>query len=152
MYERIIEIIVYVLSELKQNRNISEIDVQELENLGYTSSEISTAFSWLVDKAELTEPIFNSISTARKESFRVLHNAERQLFTKDAWGELIELHSLGLITNEHIEIIIERGLLSGMREIDSQMLKQIVAQIVFNTFALNFNNARVMLRGNETIN
>ena len=57
MYERIVEIITFVLSELKQNKKLSEIDLNVLQDRGYSSSEISTAFSWLVDKLELIPPM-----------------------------------------------------------------------------------------------
>jgi uncharacterized protein Smg (DUF494 family) len=151
MFERIIEIIVYVISELKQNKHISEIDVNELQKLGYTSAEISTAFSWLVDKIEFSEELFADTFDAG-DSFRVFHDAERELFTRAAWGEMIQLHSLGIITNEHIEKIVERSAMAGSEQIDSPQLKQLVASISFNAETNTSPGTRIMLNGGDTIN
>jgi uncharacterized protein Smg (DUF494 family) len=151
MFERIIEIIVYVISELKQNKHISEIDVNELEKLGYTSAEISTAFSWLVDKIEFSEQLFTDTFDTGN-SFRVFHDAERELFTRDAWGEMIQLHSLGIINNEHIEKIVERSAMTGSEKIDSPQLKMLVASISFNVETDAPPGTRIMLNGSDTIN
>ncbi len=152
MYEKIIEIIVYVISELRQNKNINDINVEELQSLGYTSSEISTAISWLVDRLEFTEKFISGPQFSESDSFRILHDAEKELFTSEAWGELIQLNSLGIMTNEHIESLIERVVMMGLRRIDSQQLKNFVAGIIFNTQSNSMPGSRIMLHGNDTIN
>ena len=58
LYEKIIEIIVYLLSELKANKQLTEVDMHKLENLGYTQNEINTAFSWVYSKIYAGEKIF----------------------------------------------------------------------------------------------
>jgi uncharacterized protein Smg (DUF494 family) len=58
LYEKIIEIIVYLLSELKANKQLTEVDMHKLENLGYTPNEINTAFSWVYSKIYAGEKIF----------------------------------------------------------------------------------------------
>lgn len=151
MYEKIIEIIVYVISELRQNKNISEIDVNELQKRGYTSAEISTALSWLVDRVEFSEQIFIKDST-RETSFRILHEAERELFTKEAWGELVQLQSLGILTNEHIDTIIERALMLSLNKIDSPKFKTFVAMVIFNPQGDGVSGNRIMLNGSDAIN
>ncbi len=151
MFERIIEIIVYVISELKQNKHISDIDVDQLHELGYTNSEISTAFSWLVDRMEFSDQMFLKDETTSDDSFRILHEAERELFTQEAVGELIQLHSLGILTNEHIESLIERALITGMDRIDSSGLKSFVAGMIFNAHPSAKSGNRILLRGNDTI-
>ncbi len=151
MFERIIEIIVFVISELKQNKHISDIDVDELQKLGYTNSEISTAFSWLADRIEFSEQVVAESSIRSTDSFRIFHDAEKELFTRDALGELIQFQSLGLLNNDHIESLIERALMSGLMEVDTQTLKTFVAGILFSASA-NADSNRVMLRGNDTIN
>ena len=45
MYERVVEIIMFLVNELKSNKQLSEVDVSVLSKNGYTQSEISTAFS-----------------------------------------------------------------------------------------------------------
>lgn len=152
MYERIVEIIVFVVSELKQNKPINEIDVSELEKKGYTSTEISTAFSWIADRLELAEKFVKPEAYINKESFRVLHDGEKDLFTTEALGEMLQLYSLGLLSNEHIELLIEHTLSYGYNQIDSYHLKMFVANIMFNSQTSNFPGNRIMLSGDEKIN
>ncbi|MGA2297506.1 MAG: DUF494 family protein [FCB group bacterium] len=152
MYEKIIEIIVFVIAELKQNKHFDEIDIDELQRLGYTKEEISTAFSWLVDRIEFSDKFPTTAVFTNVKSFRVLHDVEKQLFTPEAWGDLIQLHSLGIITNEMIEVLIERAIMMGMQEIDCENLKSFVASFIFNAHSNNSMSQRYMLKGNETVN
>ncbi len=152
MYERIIEIIVYVISELKKNKQFSEINIDELQRQGYTSSEISTAFSWLVDRMEFGGKLFDVGTASQAGSFRVLHEAETEFFTSEAWGEMIQLHTLGILTNENIENLIERAAIMGMQKIDTKQLKWFVANSIFNANDGETPGSRFMLNGSETIN
>ncbi len=151
MYEKIVEIITYVLSELKQNKKISEIDLNELESKGYSNSEISTAFSWLVDRVEFSNKI-TTLEIESDNSFRILHDAEKELFTDQAWGELIQMQSIGILNSQQIELIIERALLSGIFKIDSFFLKNMIASFIFNATNSLMPGSRVLLSGNDTIN
>ncbi|TAL68897.1 MAG: DUF494 family protein [Bacteroidetes bacterium] len=152
MYEKIIEIIVYVIAELRHHKNINEIDVEKLKQLGYTKAEISTAFSWLVDRIEMAEKLFTVEQTQNRGSFRVLHEVERELFTDEAWGELIQMQSLGIVNSEHIEMLIERAIMTGIGMVECQHVKNFVAHVVFNANISSSPNARFMLAGNDTIN
>ena len=152
MFERIIEIIVFVIGELQKSKDISDIDVNKLKDLGYTASEISTAFSWLVDRVEFSDDMFSEDFETSHRSFRVLHEAEKDLFSRDAWGELIQLQMLGVIENHTVETIIERAMMSGDKVIDSKLLNSILANILFNPMEDTSRSTRVMLKGNETIN
>ena len=152
MYERIVEIIVYVISELKHNRDISEIDVMELQNRGYSNTEISTAFSWIVDKFELSEKININEEYVNDTSFRIFHEAERELFTRDALGELIQMHSLGILSNENVEQILEHSVIAGNNQISSEQLKSFVANIIFNAQFNRDSGSRMMLMGDDDIN
>lgn len=152
MFERIIQIIVYVLNSLKDNQNIESIDIKELTKLGYSEVEISTAISWLVDKADF-EKIENIFDFEKSNNgIRVLHASEMALFTKDAMGELIQLHSLKVINNEQIEMILEKAMFSGIQKIDILTLRQIVAGMIFNVANNLEANNRLMLFGNESVN
>jgi uncharacterized protein Smg (DUF494 family) len=153
MFHRIIEIIVFVISELKTNKTLNEINLQELSELGYSSSEISTAFSWLVDRFELEEKFFvKSKSAYNSNSFRILHSAESELFTKEAHGQLIQFRTLGILNNEQIENLIERSIITGVHLIDSAMLKAFVANVVFDAYRASPSSNKLILTGNETIN
>ena len=151
MYERIIEIIVYVVTELKFKKSINDVDISELQQRGYTNSEISTAFSWLVDRMEISEKLISPQSPS-SNSFRILHEAERELFTAAAWGEIIQMNTLGLINNDHIELLIERAAMMGIRQIDVSHLKAYIANVIFNANYNSMPGSRLMLSGSDTIN
>jgi len=152
MYERIIEIIVFVMSELRHNKEINDIDMTELKSRGYTSSEISAAISWLVDQLEFSDQFLSSEGMINPlTSFRVMHEAERELFTPEALGEIIQFNSLGLLNNEHIEMLIEKATMLGLPEVDATQIRSYIANNVFN---VQYNNtgSRFLLQGNDTIN
>ncbi len=128
MLERIVEIIVYVISEMKDSNSIADIDIEELHSRGYTDLEITVALSWLSEKFIQEK---SDIRPQNEKSFRILHSAEIDLFTTESWGELMQYHSLGLIDNDTIEKIIEKALLFRRRKIDSNQLKSIIANILF---------------------
>ena len=151
-FARIIEIIILVISELQRNKTIADIDVNELQAKGYTSTEISTAFSWLADRVDFSGPAHSLNENAGEDSFRILHEVEQDMFTSQAWGEMIQLHSLGILGNDHIESIIERAFLSGVQQVDSRLLKSFVAMSVFNASDDSLFGSRLMLNGDESIN
>ncbi len=151
MFERIIEIIAFVIMELRQNKNIAEIDLDKLSTLGYSKSEISTAFSWIVDRLEFSEDSFVNENAASLDSFRMLHEAEKHIFTPESWGVIVEFHTLGLLKNNQIENIIERGMLSGVSSISPSQLKSFIATMLFNLSTNDLPGSRIMLKGNETI-
>lgn len=150
MFERIIEIIVFVISELQSKQNITDVDLMQLQNLGYTNSEISTAFSWLADKYDF-EQLDEMRDFSSVNSYRLLHEVEEEMFTKEAYGELIQMQTLKLISNEQIESIIERALFSSHTQIDSSKLKQLIANIVFKQNSDFIHGSRLMLNGTDTI-
>lgn len=152
MFQRIIEIIIYVISEL-QSKQVEDIDFDKLKNLGYTSSEISTAFSWIVDNNSFGNAFEEGTSiTPDRKFFRILHPAEEEFFTTEARNELIHYNQLGLIRNEDIETLIDRNVMSGYGKIDSDDLKSFIAGVVFNAFNQSNSQHRSILIGNETIN
>lgn len=152
MFERIFEIILFVIAELKYDSDLTKVDVKKLEKLGYSSSEISTAFSWLVDKMTYDE--VNSIpnESIKEKSLRVFDESEKEIFTKEALGELTQLNTLGLINSIEIEYLIERVLISGSPEVDKKMLSDMLGSILFNNMDSGYYGSRLILTGNETIN
>ena len=111
LYEKIIEIIVFLLGELKKNKQLAEIDLENLSSLGYTQNEINTAFGWIYSKIYAGEKIFNE-DTIKSRSFRMLHDVEKNVIAPEAYGYLIQLKELGLITDMDIEVIIDKIMLS----------------------------------------
>ncbi len=150
MHEKIVEILIYVLNEVKNsNKTIGDIDFQALERKGYTQSEISTAISWLYermnpepeDSKRTTEPV--------SQSFRVLHPAERFIITTEAHGYLLQLRQLGILNDRELELVIERAMLSGYEQLSSDEIQQIVNSILFAS-ADSFDSRRGQLIANAS--
>lgn len=152
MYERIVDIIVYVMSELKSKKDIKKVNLEELHSRGYTSAEISTALSWIVDRMAFNEKILPFGNKTEPLSFRILQESEKELFTPEAWGELVSMNNLGIISNENIEALIDKAMLIGMYKIDLKELKIFVANSIFFKEYDNIGGSRFMLQGNDTIN
>jgi uncharacterized protein Smg (DUF494 family) len=154
MYERIVEIIVYVISEIKySDKVISDINYNELERLGYSRSEISAALSWIIDSQDFSKKFtLEDAPTSDGISFRILHGSERDIFSLEAWGEINLMMTLGLINSEQIEFIIERASLSGLKLIDKEMLRNIFSSILFNQLIFQNPTNKSYLNGSECIN
>ena len=149
MYERIVEILIYVLTEVrKTNKTLGEIDISPLETKGYTEAEISTAFSWLFDRLRSgadARPIF---SEGKEDSFRVLHHAEQHVITPEAFGFLLQLQQLNIVTGTELEMIIERAMLSGFDRLNPSDIHDIVASVLFDT---DNPRGQMFLNSNDTI-
>ncbi|MCX8054306.1 MAG: DUF494 domain-containing protein [Ignavibacteria bacterium] len=145
MSERILQIIVFVVKELHSNDKLTESHIKSLHKLGYTDVEISTALSWLVDR-EITS------TEEETQSFRMLNEMEKDLFTTEALGDLLQYQALGLISNDQIDFIIDRILTSEFEsKIDRNVLGYIVMALVFKSPWENILPSKILLNGNETI-
>lgn len=151
MQERIIEIIALMLAELKRTNSLNSIDTEELSRRGYTTAEISTAFSWIADKFALFPAVTITEDFSSMNSYRVLHSVENEIIPQDVWGDIIEYQSLGLISNAQIEDIINRTMISGIGKLTAQNLKRMIA-MQFTNAGNNLFLGNILLTGNETVN
>jgi uncharacterized protein Smg (DUF494 family) len=152
MFERILEILSRMISQMDRNDSSVNIDVEELKELGYTQSEISTAFSWLADRVDIsTEKEYIDNSLGGSNSFRILHEGELGLFSPDAWGKLINLNAIGLLTNKDIEKIIERVIMAGKFSISEAHVASMVSEILMQSPEPYDKNIRTSLSGDDTI-
>jgi uncharacterized protein Smg (DUF494 family) len=150
LYEKIIEIIVFLLSELKNNKQLTEVDMHKLENLGYTQNEINTAFSWVYSKIYAGEKIFVE-KQKENNSQRFLHDLEQNIISPDAYGYLIQLKELGLINNMDIDLIIDKIMVSSYNKVDEPEMKLIIANYLLDIDEMHDTNNRVMINTNDTI-
>jgi uncharacterized protein Smg (DUF494 family) len=150
LYEKIIEIIVFLLGELKKNKQLAEIDLENLSSLGYTQNEINTAFGWIYSKIYAGEKIFNEDSI-KSRSFRMLHDVEKNVIAPEAYGYLIQLKELGLITDMDIEVIIDKIMLSAYNKIGLEDIKGYIAAYLLDIDDMTNSNRRIMINTNDTI-
>jgi uncharacterized protein Smg (DUF494 family) len=150
LYEKIIEIIVYLLSELKNNKQLADVDTGKLENLGYTQNEINTAFSWVYSKIYAGEKIF--VEDARETtSHRFLHDVEQNRISPDSFGYLIQLKELGLLNNMDIDLIIDKIMISSYSRVELDDMKIIIASHLLDIDEMTDSNSRMMINTNDTI-
>jgi Smg protein len=130
--EKVVELLVYLMSEIGENNQLSDIDLADLKDQGYTQSEIGAAFSWLYE--HLQRQHGERMPMRRKSSrgsFRVLHEAEKYVISTEAQGYLIQLKELGLLSDKDFESVLERAMLSGYEKVSIAELRSVVASILF---------------------
>jgi uncharacterized protein Smg (DUF494 family) len=151
MQEKIMEILIYVLSELKKaNKSIGEIDVGALEKKGYTPIEITAAFKWVVDSLTRGENDARQIAR-NSSSFRILNSAEKLAISSEAFGYLLQLHELRVISDIELELIIERSLLSGFEQIDPVEMQNIVSSVLSESEIRNAMQGKIVMYSNDSI-
>jgi uncharacterized protein Smg (DUF494 family) len=147
MQERIVEIILYLVNELKSNKRLSDVDVSSLERDGYTPSEISSAFSWLFERISVGQALMTPTAGDRA-SHRLLNDAEKNVINPQASGYLMQCQQLGIISNVDIEAIIERIMVAGFATVGLTEIKSFVASYLFDVDGMN---GQVAFGFNDTI-
>jgi uncharacterized protein Smg (DUF494 family) len=147
MQERIVEIILFLVNELRSNKALNDVDVSLLTRDGYTQSEISSAFSWLFERLSTGKSISN-IPNSSVNSYRVLNDVEKMVIESPAHGYLIQCQQLGLLSTSDIETIISRIMVAGFSTVGAPEMKSFVAGYLFD---VENNNGQVSLGTNDTI-
>lgn len=132
MERNIVEILVILLRQFPEGGiNPEEFEplTEDLMGLGYTKQEIETALFWFYNKLEnRSNPIFvNDIET---DSFRILHEVEKSILTPEAYGFLVELRHLGILSLTEMDLIIEKAVLLGGRKVTLNDMKSLVANSI----------------------
>jgi uncharacterized protein Smg (DUF494 family) len=164
--ERVMEIIVFLLAEIRQNKQLTEIDLKPLTRQGFSQSEISTAFSWLFDKIASSSLEHAPIALATtftaegyveasrnytEGPFRVYHDAERSIIAVDAQGYLLQLRELGLLADNELEMVIDRIMMSGVPAVSLSEMKELVASMVFDFDDSTRVGSRMMLNASDRV-
>jgi len=150
MQERIVELILYLVNELKTNKDLSDVDVAGLAREGYTQTEISTAFSWLFDRMTAGQSISEG-GAVDERSHRILHEAEKLVLSREAHGYLLQFRQLGLLTNQDIETILERIMAAGFSTVGVPEVKSFVAGILFDSDNPRNGSSHFSLGSNDSI-
>ncbi|MCE2502560.1 MAG: DUF494 family protein [Chlorobi bacterium] len=146
MNERIIEIILYLITCLQENEDINESDVIQLTDGGYSDAEIGAAFSWIASKEKVERA-----KRLAHNGFRVLHHSEKHLFTPEAWGYLMQLMSLSIVSADNIENIIDHASMIVSGRLDAGDIRQLTANVLMDSAEPNLMGAHLALRSVETV-
>jgi uncharacterized protein Smg (DUF494 family) len=151
IYEKVLEIIVFLLAELKKNKQLSEVDLKQLEKQGYTENEINTAFSWVYSKIYTGDKIFADEDNNIKSN-RFLHEVEQNIISSEAYGYLIQLKELGLLNNMDVDLIIDKLMVTSYNKVDLVDMKYMIAAYLLDIDDMNNTNSRMMINTDDTIN
>jgi uncharacterized protein Smg (DUF494 family) len=151
MKEKVVELLVYIMSAVQENKRISEIDLTELATQGYTQSEISAAFSWFHEIVESNQQRETGVSPPAAGSRRILHEAERAALSTESQGFLIQLLELGVINDKDCETVIDRVMMAGYEKLAVTDLRDIVASVLFARRGDDGFGGRSMLNSGDTI-
>jgi uncharacterized protein Smg (DUF494 family) len=147
MQERVVEIILFLVNELRSNKRLNDVDISSLTRDGYTQSEISSAFSWLFERLSVGKSIAD-VTSGASTSHRMLNDAEKMVVGSQAYGYLIQCQQLGLLNNGDIETIIERIMMAGFAAVGLPEMKSFVAGYLFD---MEGSSGQVALGTNDTI-
>jgi uncharacterized protein Smg (DUF494 family) len=150
MHEHIVEIIIYLMSELRNNHAINERTVHTLSKRGYSQTEISTAFSWVADRTSMRDFVSTALE-GHPLSFRVLHEFEKMFISPEVLGYFVQLTQLGVISHDQREEIIDRCIISGLQPIDIAEAKKIVAEVLFSSATYTTPGRRIFLQPTDLI-
>ena len=150
MYERVVEIIMFLVNELQSTKQLSEVDISVLSKSGYTQSEISTAFSWLFERMNIGQTMADEIE-AREESHRILHDVEKMVITPEGYGYLLQAREFGILSNRDLETIIERVMAAGFSAVGTAEMKSFIAGMLFDIDSQQGTGGRISWNSNDTI-
>jgi uncharacterized protein Smg (DUF494 family) len=151
MKEKVVEVLIYIMSAMQDDRPLSELDLADLKTQGYTPSEISAAFSWIYENVELKQQRLPDRGASNPESRRALHDAEKSALTTDAQGYLIQLGELGILDHRTMETVLERVMMTGYEKLSVADLREIVAAVLFTSGGNSSLGGRSMLNNGDTV-
>jgi Smg protein len=115
----------YVLGAEEASVSEQEL-IAELMAVGYEAEEIDDAFSWMEAIAlRPTPPQDDNAAMLNPTAYRLFSVQEMQLLTREARGFLIKVRTMGLLSNESEEEIIDRALRSAEEPVSEQEIKLI---------------------------
>ena len=152
MKERVVEILVFLMTELREDKQLHDIDLAPLRDRGYTTSEISAAFSWLYENMG----VGRCGSRPRMPARPAVHAASSmrwsaRVLSLEAQGYLIQLAELGLLDDRDIETVIERAIGTGYAGLSVQEVKEIVAAVLSSRERPGGSGGHSMLNNEDTI-
>jgi uncharacterized protein Smg (DUF494 family) len=153
---RVMEIVLFLVGEMRRNKQIGDIDLRKLSERGFSETEVSTAFSWLLDKIALDSKQSNVTDLSKfkfpgKTPFRVYNDLEVAFLTPEARGYLIQLRELGLLGDSEMELLIDRLWFAGAHAVDLDIIRELAAAIIFDFSDSSNMGSRMMLNVTDRV-
>ena len=153
---RVMEIILFLVGEMRRNKQLGDIDLAKLADRGYTENEVSTAFSWLFDKMALSVSQSNVTDLPPERElgaspFRIYHDLEQSFLSGEARGYLIQLRELGLMKDSEMELLIDRLWFVGSQDVSLEDVRDLAAAIIFDFNDSSRVGSRMMLNVTDRV-
>jgi len=124
----------------QQFRSFIEGDGLALEELtdlltsrDYEAEDLRAAFELIVQLLEpVAEENYQPAEAAGGRN-RVLNQWERTNLTPQAYGYLLRLRESGSLSDEHVELILERAGAAGARRMDVEDVEDLASWVLFGT-------------------
>lgn len=148
---QLIDLIVYMARQYNQGTPLRKLSVNDEMKEQYNKSEISAAYSYLYEHFSSSEKRADSAYGSGAGTVRILHLAERMILSKEAYGYLLDLSNLNLLSVSDMEQIIEKVMLHASHRIELPEMKKVVSGFLL-TNDNHFIGIKSTLRGDESIN
>lgn len=157
MQHKILEIIEFLLTEMggSPNSHLSDLEIisEKLLNKGYSEKDIKQAVEWLEAFFDRRQAVISELRDGDRDRtvIRVLNSFEKKFFSSEAYGYILELQNMEIVSPLHLEQIIDRCLMLGLEQVELPEIKSIAAQVLLGTETnVNSSDAR-FYAGNETV-
>jgi len=134
--ERVLAIVnliaTYVLSSEQSPISEQEL-IEKLLSVGYQVDEIDDAFSWMASNA--LRPATDgpkSVEPFTDPTYRIFSPQERQAFTPDALGLMVRLRSMGIVSDDSLEEILQRAAQQTEGPVGLQDIKLVTAIVLLS--------------------
>lgn len=136
MNRRIIEILSYVIKEIKESA-VDEIDLQfivdVLSEQGFSDEDIENAMSWLNSHGETIDRIIQGKDYGfPKPIWRQLTEREAQAISPTAYSYLVHLRESNIVSDDAMETIIDRATYLRFNQITVQEMQDLIAAVVLD--------------------
>ncbi|MBN2357736.1 DUF494 family protein [candidate division KSB1 bacterium] len=140
MKKDLLEIISSVIKEIRENSE-EDVDlhfiVEMLIERGFSEEDISDAMVWLMHHEETIERYVKDRGTNLPRAvWRTLHETESEAISPEAFSYLFHLRELELLSDDDMELIIERAVSLKTPSLDVEEIQDLIALVI-----LDFENS-----------
>jgi len=135
MKENILDVLLYLFENIMVEDPDADQDRDSLQSslldVGFSPQEISKAFKWLDELAEL-RPACAPNTLDAGGPIRVLAPQEREKLDVEAQGFLMFLEQQGVLSPAQRELVLDRVIALDVEEVDVEELKWVILMVLFN--------------------
>lgn len=135
MKEDVLDVLLYLFENLMVDGPDGDPDRDSLQSslleAGFSPQEISKAFTWLDELAEVRPQVAPQAIDAGGP-VRMLAPLEEAKLEPEAWGFLMFLEQQGVLSPAQRELVLERVLALDVDTVDVDELKWLVLIVLFN--------------------